>query len=232
MRVGGAHDQRTQSAHLGVQQANGIISRVIGAERIGTDELGKPIGVVGLGWPHRPHLVQYDADAGFGDLPGSFGAGEAAANDMDGRGRVRVIHHGAQVARFAPEWNPICREVSTACALRQHAAEGRTRQRPREAGVGRSQTEIEQLVLGTGSDTLNVRAIDADIGELAIAELGQLVHVALVIPERLDHADEREEHGNLLVFTIQLFKKRCVVEANIEPISRCNSSIVAMQLIE
>ena len=36
------------------------------------------------GPPDRPHLVQDDAEAGAGDLPGGFGAGEAAADDVDG----------------------------------------------------------------------------------------------------------------------------------------------------
>ena len=35
----------------------------------------------------------------------------------------------------------------------------------------------------------------ADIGQLAIAELRKLVDVALIVPEGIDHADEREQHG-------------------------------------
>jgi CMP-2-keto-3-deoxyoctulosonic acid synthetase len=38
------------------------------------------------------------------------------------------------------------------------------------------------------------RAIEADIGQFAIAELGQLGNIALIVPEGLDHADEREQH--------------------------------------
>ena len=76
--VGGAHDQRAQPAHLGVQQADGVVGGVVGAERIGADEFGEAVGAVGLGHPHRAHLVQDHANAGIGDLPGGFRAGEAA----------------------------------------------------------------------------------------------------------------------------------------------------------
>jgi hypothetical protein len=31
----------------------------------------------------RAHLVQHDADAGLGDLPGGFRAGQAAADDVN-----------------------------------------------------------------------------------------------------------------------------------------------------
>src|SRR6266853_380293 len=40
-----------------------------------------------------------------------------------------------------------------------------------------------------------VRAIKTDIGQFAIAKLGQFADIALIVPERLDHADEREQHG-------------------------------------
>src|SRR5712675_2788369 len=58
-------------------------------------------------------------------------------------------------------------------------------------------------VIMAGSNAWNVRAIKADIGQLAIAKLGQFADIALIVPERLDHADEREQHGNLLVSAIQ-----------------------------
>src|SRR5450759_2201064 len=56
----------------------------------------------------------------------------------------------------------------------------------------------------------------ADIGQFAIAELGQFADIALIIPERLDHADEREQHGSLLVSTIQLLEEASIVRMNIE----------------
>ena len=67
-----------------MQQADGVVGGVVGAERIGADEFGEAFGAVRLGHPQRAHLVQDDANARIGDLPGGFRAGEAAANDMDG----------------------------------------------------------------------------------------------------------------------------------------------------
>src|SRR6266849_7719176 len=50
-------------------------------------------------------------------------------------------------------------------------------------------------VIIAGRNAGNVRAIKADIGQFAIAKLGQFADIALIVPERLDHADEREQHG-------------------------------------
>src|SRR5690242_16062159 len=62
-----------------------------------------------------------------------------------------------------------------------------------------NQLSAEQsAVKGAGRNARDVGAIEADVGQFAIAELRQLVDVALIIPERLDHADEREQHGSLL----------------------------------
>ena len=82
--VGGAHDQRAQPAHFGVQQADRVVGGVVGAERIGADELGEAVGAMRLGHPDGAHLVQDDGDARLGDLPGGFRAGEAGADDMHG----------------------------------------------------------------------------------------------------------------------------------------------------
>jgi len=38
-------------------------------------------------------------------------------------------------------------------------------------------------VVGTGGNARNVRAVEADIGQFAIAELGQFADIALIIPE-------------------------------------------------
>ena len=91
--VGRAHDQRAEPPHFGMQQADGIVGGVVGAEGIGADQLGQAIGLMRLGHPHRAHLVQHDAAAGFGRLPGGLGAGEAAADDMD---EIGGGGHGAQ----------------------------------------------------------------------------------------------------------------------------------------
>ena len=39
--VGGGHDQRAAAAHLGVQQADGVVLPVVRAEGVGTDQLGQ-----------------------------------------------------------------------------------------------------------------------------------------------------------------------------------------------
>ena len=40
--VGRAHDQRAEPAHLRVQQADGVVLPVVGAERVRADQLGEP----------------------------------------------------------------------------------------------------------------------------------------------------------------------------------------------
>ena len=100
--VGRAHDQRSQPAHLGMQQADRVVGGVVGAERIGADEFGQAVGAVRLGHPHRAHLVQDDADAGIGDLPGGFRAGEAARRSTwTGSDGGLWCSHGAGLARFS-----------------------------------------------------------------------------------------------------------------------------------
>src|SRR5207249_11216083 len=67
-------------------------------------------------------------------------------------------------------------------------------------------------VIGAGCNARNVRAIKADVGQFAVAKLGQFVDIALVVQERLDHANEREQHGSLLVSTIQLLEEASSLE--------------------
>src|SRR5580704_12158113 len=65
-----------------------------------------------------------------------------------------------------------------------------------EAGVIRVMVgRVASAGIGTCGYARNVRAIKADIGQFAIAKLGQFADIALIVPERLDHADEREQHG-------------------------------------
>jgi hypothetical protein len=72
--------------------------------------------------------------------------------------------------------------------------QGQTRQRPQQGGrypfVRRPNRK--SAVIAAGGNARNVRTIEADIGKFAIAELGQFADIALIIPESLDHADERE----------------------------------------
>ena len=96
VRIAHAHDERVRHAQLRVQQADGIGVGVVRAERVGADELGQAVRLVRVGAAHGPHLVQDDGNAAIDDLPSGFGAGETAADDVNG-----VCFHGAEI--IAPE---------------------------------------------------------------------------------------------------------------------------------
>src|SRR3954454_7288569 len=49
----------------------------------------------------------------------------------------------------------------------------------------RKSAEKGSAVVGAGRNPRNVRSIKTDIGQLAIAKLGQFADVALIVPERL-----------------------------------------------
>ncbi len=85
MGVAAGHDDRVQPAHLGVQQADCASGPVVGAERVGADQLGQLVRLVGVCAAHGAHFVQDHGDAGLGDLPGGLGTGQAAADDMNRR---------------------------------------------------------------------------------------------------------------------------------------------------
>ena len=57
--IAGGHDQRARAPHLLVQQAHRVGLGIVGAERVGADELGEPVRLVRLGLPQGPHLVQH-----------------------------------------------------------------------------------------------------------------------------------------------------------------------------
>src|SRR5579872_4380031 len=78
-----------------------------------------------------------------------------------------------------------------------------------EAGVIRFSSRLKGIsaLIGAGCNARNVRAIKTDIGQFAIAELGQFADIALIVPERLDHADERKQHGSLLEVRFSLYAK-------------------------
>ena len=106
--VAAAHDQRAEPAHLLVQQADRIGLAVVGAERVGADQLGQRLGLVRGGRAHRAHLVQHDRHAAARDLPGRLGAREPAADDVDrlhsqgGQLKIRsesTVRNEADVAR-------------------------------------------------------------------------------------------------------------------------------------
>ncbi|MNX74228.1 hypothetical protein D3C86_1056610 [compost metagenome] len=104
MGVAAFHDDGAQRPHLGVQQADGVVFPVVRTEGVGADQLGQAIRLVrvGLDARHAAHFMQDDGHAGLGDLPGGFGAGEAAADDVhrggDGLGSGSCVRHGGLLA--------------------------------------------------------------------------------------------------------------------------------------
>ena len=81
--IGGGQDQRAGAAHLLMQQADGVGRPIVGAERVGADELGEGVGLMRLGPPLGAHLVEHHGHAGRGELPSGLAAGEPAADDMN-----------------------------------------------------------------------------------------------------------------------------------------------------
>ena len=89
--VGGAHDQRAERAHLLVEKADGIVLGIVGPEAVGADHLGEAVGLVRRGHvPAAAHFGQANAQARFGQLPGGFGTGQSAADDVDVEGHRGV----------------------------------------------------------------------------------------------------------------------------------------------
>jgi hypothetical protein len=58
---------------------------------------------MGIGHLVRPHLVQDHGNAGIGDLPGSFRAGEARADHMDAVVLIWGYCHGPACSAFRRE---------------------------------------------------------------------------------------------------------------------------------
>ena len=81
--IGAAQDQRAGAAHLLMEEADGIVLEIVGAQGVGADEFGQPLGVMGVGAAHGAHLVQHDPGAGLRRLPGRFRARQSAADDVD-----------------------------------------------------------------------------------------------------------------------------------------------------
>ena len=89
-----------------MQQADRVVGRVVGAERIGTDEFGETVGAVCFGRARWAHLVQHDVDAGIGDLPCGLGTGQAAADNVDDVClMICVSCHGSQLKLTGPRRN-------------------------------------------------------------------------------------------------------------------------------
>src|SRR5579864_2125392 len=99
--VGRAQDERARAPHFFVQQSHGIVESVVGPEGIGADQFGQALGHMGLRPPQRAHLMQDDRQTLRCDLPPRLAAGEAAADDVDGYGVLR-LHVQEILASFAP----------------------------------------------------------------------------------------------------------------------------------
>jgi len=85
--VGAAEDEGGEAAELLLEEPGGG-GFLLGFEGIAADEFGEAIGLVGGGGAGGAHFIEHGGVAGFGDLPGGFGAGESAAEDVDGGGHV------------------------------------------------------------------------------------------------------------------------------------------------
>ena len=79
-----AHDERAKRAHLLMEQPDRIMLGVVRAEAVGADHFREAVGLVR--WSRvaaAAHFAQADAEPGFGKLPGGFGPGEAAADNVN-----------------------------------------------------------------------------------------------------------------------------------------------------
>ena len=82
----------SERAHLLVEQADRIVLGIVGAEAVRADHLGEPVGLVRRRHvAAAAHFAQADAQARLGQLPGRFGPGEAAADDVDVEGHVTAL---------------------------------------------------------------------------------------------------------------------------------------------
>ena len=101
--LGGGHDEAAERAHFLVEQADRIGLGVVGAEAVRADHLGKPVAVVrGGGVAAAAHFAEADLEAGFGELPRGFGAGEAAADDVNVVGHARSLPSDRAARWHAP----------------------------------------------------------------------------------------------------------------------------------
>ena len=83
VRIARAHDKRVAAPHLLVQQPDRVVQAVVGAERVGADQLGERAGLVRGGRPARAHLVEDHRNTGLRQLPGRLAAGEPATDHVD-----------------------------------------------------------------------------------------------------------------------------------------------------
>jgi len=83
--VGRAQYQGIAAPHLLMQQTDGVVERVVGAQRVRAHQLGEAAGLVRLGAPRGAHFVKHDRHMRPRQLPRRLAAGEAATDDVDGQ---------------------------------------------------------------------------------------------------------------------------------------------------
>jgi len=65
-----------------MEEADRIVQPVIGAQRVGTDQFGKPVRDMGIGAADGAHFVQHHGNAGIGRGPCRLATGQTAADDV------------------------------------------------------------------------------------------------------------------------------------------------------
>ena len=112
-RLGDAQDERSQPAHLLLQEADGGIQGGI-AEGVGAHQLGELPGAMRLRRALRPHLDEPHLAAGMGGVPGGLAARQTAADHRQGAGG----HTASASATVSLYWHPSLRQRRTVPALR------------------------------------------------------------------------------------------------------------------
>ena len=81
--IGLAHNDRAEGTHFAVEEADGVAVAIVATEAVRAHHLGKRIALMRRGHvAAATHFGQADAETGLGELPGGFGPGEAAADDV------------------------------------------------------------------------------------------------------------------------------------------------------
>ena len=81
--VGGLHNQRAKPAHLGMEETDRAALRVVGAERVRTNELGQLRGLVDRGRTGGAHFMQDDTNPPARQLPSGLATRESASDDVN-----------------------------------------------------------------------------------------------------------------------------------------------------
>ena len=81
--LGGLEEERIEAAEFLLEEP-GRGGFGLALEGVAADEFGEAVGLVRGGGAQGTHFVEDAGDAAAGDLPGGFGAGESAADDVDG----------------------------------------------------------------------------------------------------------------------------------------------------